>query len=105
MAYLFTRDYPLGVDLEVTTVLWTSRGRTEVRVRDGGRTGKVGRVSCSRLGSTSVLSVDEVIEPGESRSYFNAVAPIGTVTCTATGTNEDGSAEANTSNNQRANRS
>lgn len=98
VAYLFTSNYPAGVDLTVT-LFWTSQGRTEVRVRNAGRQGKVTRVECSKLGSASALSIDEYIAPGESRSYYNAVAPSGTVTCTAFGTNADGSPEANTSNN------
>lgn len=101
VAYVFTRDYPTGVDLEITALRRTSSGRTEVRVRNGGRTGTVGRVSCSRFGSSSTLTVNEEIRPGETKSYFNAVAPAGSVACTVSGTNEDGSPEANTSNNSR----
>lgn len=98
-AYLYTRDFPAGVDLVVTSLLWTSTGRTEVRVKNNGRPGTLGTVECWRFGSASVYSVNEPILPGETKSIFNAVAPSGTVTCTAIGTNEDGSAEANTSNN------
>lgn len=103
VAYVFTRDYPTGVDLVVTNVMWTSTGRTEVRVRNGGRTGKVGVVSCSRFGSSSTLTINEVIQPGETKRYFSAVAPAGRVTCSVIGTNEDGTPEANISNNQRFN--
>ena len=37
-----------------------------------------------------MLTVGENIALGESRSHYNAVAPSGTVTCTAFGTNADG---------------
>ncbi|MFP2961769.1 hypothetical protein ACLEPN_29210 [Myxococcus sp. 1LA] len=68
-------------------------------MRNNGRPGTLGSVECSRFGSASVFYVNEAILPGETKSIYNAVAPIGTVTCTAIGTNENGSSEANTSNN------
>jgi len=102
VAYIFTRDFPRGTDLEITTMLWTSTGRTEVRVRNGGRAGRVSSLSCSRFGSSSTMRIDDEILPGETKTYFTAVAPAGWVTCTVAGTNEDGSAEANTGNNQRS---
>lgn len=69
------------------------------RPRNRGRQGKATRVECSKFGSASVLTVGENIALGESRSHYNAVAPSGTVTCTAFGTDADGTPEANTSNN------
>lgn len=99
VAYLYTSDFPAGADFTVS-LLWTSLGRTEVRVRNNGRPGIVTRITCSRFGSASELTVSEPLAPGDSKSFFSAVAPAGTVTCSATGTNEDGTPEANTSNNQ-----
>ncbi|WP_223758732.1 hypothetical protein [Myxococcus sp. RHSTA-1-4] len=101
-AFIYTRDFPAGVDLVITSLLWTSTGRTEVRVRNNGRPGKLVSVTCSRFGSSSVFTVNEPILPGETKSILNAVAPSGSVTCTASGTNEDGSPEANTANNSRS---
>lgn len=98
-AYIYTRDYPAGVDLQITALLRTSTGRTEARVRNGGRTGLVTRLECSRFGSVSIMTISDEIAPGETRIYRNAVAPIGRVTCAVMGMNMDGSPEANTANN------
>ncbi len=100
VAYLYTPDFPAGADFTVS-LWWSSGGRTEVRVVNNGRPGVVTRIDCSRFGSSSTMTVSHALATGESKSFFSAVAPIGTVTCSVTGTNEDGTPEANTSNNRR----
>jgi hypothetical protein len=103
VAYVYTPDFPAGADFTVQ-LFWSSTGRTEVRVRNGGRPGIVTRIECSRFGSASTMDVTRPLATGDSASFFSAVAPIGTVTCRAIGTNEDGTPEANTSNNTASNR-
>lgn len=98
-AYIYTRNYPADVDLQITALRWTSAGRTEAHVRNRGRHGLVTRLECNRFGSASALTISDEIAPGETRTYRSAVAPIGRVTCTVAGMNMDGSPEANTANN------
>lgn len=98
-AYIYTRNYPTGVDLHITALRWTSSGRTEAHVRNGGREGLVTRLECNRFGSVSAMIITDEIAPGETRTYRSAVAPIGRVTCTVAGMNMNGSPEANTANN------
>lgn len=98
-AYIYTRNYPAGVDLQLTALRWTSVGRTEAVVRNGGRHGLVTRLECNRFGSASAMTITDEIAPGETRTYRSAVAPAGRVTCTVMGMNMDGSPEANVANN------
>lgn len=98
-AYIYTRNYPAGVDLDITALQRTSIGRTEAHVRNGGRDGLVTRLECNRFGSASAMTITDEIAPGETRIYRSAIAPAGRVTCTVAGMNVDGRPEANTSNN------
>lgn len=98
-AYIYTRNYPTGVDLHITALRWTSVGRTEAHVRNGGRRGLVTRLECNRFGSASAMTITDEIAPGETRTYRSAITPAGRVTCTVAGMNMDGSPEANTANN------
>jgi len=83
------------------TLVSGATGRTEVDVRNAGRPGRRSTVTCSRPGATSVYTVNEPLLPSETKDISNAVSPVGTVTCSASGANEDGSPEANTSNSSR----
>lgn len=100
-AFVYTRDYPAGLDLTITN-MWFS-GRLNAVVRNAGRPGTLQSVTCWRSGAAVVKTVNERILPGESKTIDLSlvVSPGQTATCEAQGVNEDGSAEANTSNNQR----
>jgi hypothetical protein len=98
-AYVYTRDYPAGVDLAVTA-LRAADGGVEVSVRNGGRHGNVSLIACRTADATGETTIAEPINPGEAKSYIVALAASGPVTCTVGGMNPDGSAEANTRNNE-----
>lgn len=99
-AFLYTPDYPAGVDLSITNI--ASAGGIDVAVRNGGRPGRVTRLECSRQGSAVAATIEQAINPLETKVLHVGLsgAP-GTINCTVFGVNENGSAEANTANNNR----
>ncbi len=99
LAFVYTRDFPSGVDLAITSMVSTSSGHTEVRIWNNGRPGVLGVVGCTGYIASAVITLDEPILPGETRNILSSVPPVGRVICEVVGSNEDGSAEANRSNN------
>jgi hypothetical protein len=100
-AFLYTSDYPAGVDLTITNI--APAGGLDVAVRNTGRPGRITRLECFRLGGATALTVSQNINPLETAVLHITSLPggPGTVTCTAFGVSENGADEVNTANNTR----
>jgi hypothetical protein len=101
VAYIYTTNFPRSVDLSITNINFPRdpSGYYQVRalVKNQGRHGVITGVSCS-LG---VYSNDRIaINPGEEKLVTMGLSR-GNVNfqCTVSGTNENGTPEANTGNN------
>jgi len=104
-AFIYTSDFPAGVDLIIRDMLPppSPGARIPVIVRNNGRPGVVGHVTCSGGFSIDSLTVNVTLNPGEETEVDSFIPTTGTtsVTCTVDGTSEGGGAEANTTNNSR----
>ncbi|WP_426748173.1 hypothetical protein VZQ01_14950 [Myxococcus faecalis] len=105
-AYVYTRDFPTGVDLIVKDMRPPSsspNGKTTVVVRNNGRFGKVTGVACFQSGRQAGISEERVVAPGQEveieLSYWPD--PAFPSTCSVGGVSESGAAEPNTGNNSR----
>jgi len=101
-AFLYTPDYPASVDLTVTDVQRASAGGLDVSIHNGGRPGTVTLIRCNTAGHELDLGLTALINPVQTQIiHLNALSarPGEGVMCTVSGVNEDGSPEANTSNN------
>ncbi|WP_437617274.1 hypothetical protein WMF20_12870 [Sorangium sp. So ce834] len=103
-AFVYTSDFPSQADFRIFSI--HHAGRLEVDVINGGRTGFVTRLECHTLGAHVSASFSELFEPGEWRTLTVGIVPTpgSDLVCTVTGTNLDGTPEANTANNTRTQR-
>jgi hypothetical protein len=102
-AFLYSSDYPASVDLEIIGM--RRAGGLDVSVHNGGRPGTAVQLVCSRPGTVAGVDVNATIDPLATQVVHVmalSAASAEIVTCSVVGTNEGGSAEANTANNTRS---
>ncbi len=103
-AFLYTADYPAGVDLTITNIRRDAGSVLDVSVRNGGRPGRITKIECHGNGAHLARTVNAAINPVETQVIQDLGLGVNagqTVSCTVFGVNENGSAEANTANNTR----
>lgn len=68
-AFLYTSDYPAGVDLTITSIRRDVGGVLDVSVRNGGRPGRITKIECHGNGAHLVRTVNAAINPSRRRSF------------------------------------
>lgn len=101
-AFVYTRGFPPGADFAILRIRYGDR--LEVGVWNGGRSGIVTRIDCSTLGAHVSAPFSEVLEPGELKDLTVGIVPRPglTLACKVTGTDLDGTPEADTADNVRS---
>lgn len=101
-AYIYTSDYPKGVDLELLSLRASPDGQLVVTVRNGGRPGRLTSLACfGAFATMSVTNPNVDFAPGVAREFRVQVALRGRVRCNVRGQNPDGSPESNQANNSK----